>query len=160
MRVGLGFDIHQTDVRRPLVLGGVTIDSPFGLKGHSDADVLTHAIIDALLGAAALGDIGEFFSDTDAKNLNRSSLDILSETVKMLREKGYFVVNIDATIIAEKPKLMDYKSQMILCLSSCLQVRKSCVNVKAKTHEKIGPLGRSEAIEAQAIVLIDKEKNI
>lgn len=157
MKIGLGFDIHRTDPDRRLIIGGVEIPSEFGLLGHSDADVLTHAVIDALLGAMGQGDIGDRFPDNEACNKDRSSMNMLAEVVELMRSLRYDVVNLDCNIIAQKPKLGAYKTQIRDVLAAALNVSKDQVNIKAKTHERVGALGRCEAIEAQAIVLIEKE---
>ncbi len=157
MRVGLGFDIHRTDPDRVLILGGVQVEAPFGLAGYSDADVVTHAVIDALLGAMGMGDIGDRFPNTDMCHKDRSSLNMLDEVMETLQKQGYVVVNVDCNIIAQKPKLATYKPLIEASLAKVLKINEKSINVKAKTHETIGPLGACEAIEAQAIALIQKE---
>ena len=154
MRIGQGFDVHQLVEGRPLIIGGVTIPHEKGLLGHSDADVLLHAICDALLGAAALGDIGRHFSDTDAEFKNIDSRILLRETLHLVRTKGYRVVNVDATIIAEAPKMAPHISQMVAHIAADLRIEHSAVNVKATTTEKLGYTGRGEGIAAQAVVLL------
>ncbi len=154
MRIGQGFDVHQLVEGRKLVIGGVDIPYEKGLLGHSDADVLLHAISDALLGAAALGDIGRHFADTDAKYKNIDSRILLRECVHMVREQGYRVANVDATIIAQAPKMAPHIFQMVDNIAADLRVERSAVNVKATTTEKLGYTGRGEGIAAQAVVLL------
>jgi 2-C-methyl-D-erythritol 2,4-cyclodiphosphate synthase len=155
IRVGLGYDLHALAHGRPLILGGVRIEHAKGLMGHSDADVLAHAIIDALLGAAALGDIGTHFPDTDARFKDADSLMLLQQAVRLVRGAGYRIVNVDSTIIAQSPKLLPYIEGMRQRLAETLEVRKNLVSVKAKTNEHVGPEGREEAISAQAVVLLE-----
>jgi 2-C-methyl-D-erythritol 2,4-cyclodiphosphate synthase len=154
MRIGQGFDVHQLVEGRKLIVGGVDIPYEKGLLGHSDADVLLHAICDALLGAAALGDIGKHFADTDAKFKNIDSRILLRETMHLVREQGYRVSNVDATIIAQAPKMAPHIAQMVANIAADLRVEKSAVNVKATTTEKLGYTGRGEGIAAQAVVLL------
>jgi 2-C-methyl-D-erythritol 2,4-cyclodiphosphate synthase len=154
MRIGQGIDVHQLVVGRKLIIGGVEIPHDKGLLGHSDADVLLHAITDALLGAAALGDIGRHFSDTDAKYKNIDSRILLREAMHMVREQGYRVANVDATIIAQEPKMAPHIFQMVANIAADLRLEKSAVNVKATTTEKLGLTGRGEGIAAQAVVLL------
>jgi 2-C-methyl-D-erythritol 2,4-cyclodiphosphate synthase len=154
MRVGQGFDVHQLVAGRKLIIGGVDIPHEKGLLGHSDADVLLHAICDALLGAAALGDIGRHFADTDAKYRDIDSRILLRETAHMVRGQGYRVGNVDATIIAQAPRMAPHIFQMVEHIASDLRVEKSAVNVKATTTEKLGLVGRGEGIAAQAVVLL------
>lgn len=156
MRVGIGYDLHRLIGGRPLILGGVRIPFDKGLEGHSDADVLAHAVIDALLGAAALGNIGQHFPDTDPQYKNADSLGLLCKTAHLVRNAGYGVVNVDANIIAEQPRLNPHLERMRSQLAECLNVSRHCVSVKAKTNEQLGPEGRGEAISAHAIVLLDK----
>ncbi len=156
LRIGQGYDLHQTAKDLPLILGGVEITSDFGLKGHSDADVLLHAITDALLGAAALGDIGRLFPDTDPRYEGADSRILLAEVLNLVRQKGFQVVNVDCTVIAEKPKLARQMDQINQSLSVLLSLPIDCVNVKAKTNEKLGYLGKSKGIAAQAVVLLEK----
>ncbi|HEX7455707.1 MAG TPA: 2-C-methyl-D-erythritol 2,4-cyclodiphosphate synthase [Gallionella sp.] len=158
MRIGQGFDVHQLVEGRQLIIGGVDIPYEKGLLGHSDADVLLHAICDALLGAAALGDIGRHFSDTDAKFKSIDSRILLREVVHMVREQGYRVGNVDATIIAQAPKMAPYIAHMVAHIASDLRVEKSAVNVKATTTEHLGYTGRGEGIAAQAAVLLIADK--
>ena len=154
MRIGQGFDVHQLVEGRKLIVGGVDIPHGKGLLGHSDADVLLHAICDALLGAAALGDIGKHFSDTDAKFKNIDSRILLRETLHLVRAQGYRVANVDATIIAQAPKMAPHIAQMVANIAADLRIEKSAVNVKATTTEKLGYTGRGEGIAAQAVVLL------
>jgi 2-C-methyl-D-erythritol 2,4-cyclodiphosphate synthase len=154
MRIGQGFDVHQLVEGRKLIVGGVNIPYEKGLLGHSDADVLLHAICDALLGAAALGDIGKHFSDTDAKFKNIDSRILLRETLHLVRAQGYRVANVDATIVAQAPKMAPHIFQMVENIAADLRVEKSAVNVKATTTEKLGYTGRGEGIAAQAVVLL------
>jgi 2-C-methyl-D-erythritol 2,4-cyclodiphosphate synthase len=154
VRIGQGYDVHQLVEGRKLTIGGVVIPFEKGLLGHSDADVLLHAISDALLGAAALGDIGRHFADTDAKYKNIDSRILLREVLHLVREQGYRVGNVDATIIAQTPKMAPHIFQMVDNIAADLRVEKSAVNVKATTTEKLGCIGRGEGIAAQAIVLL------
>ncbi len=153
-RVGLGSDAHRFGAGRPLVLGGVTIAGADGLAGHSDADVLTHAIIDALLGAAGLGDIGAHFPSDDPAWAGADSLDLLRRTVASLEQHGYRVGNVDATVVAERPRLRPHVPAMRARLSAALAVEPDAVSVKATTADGMGALGRAEGIQAQAIALI------
>ena len=154
MRIGHGYDVHRLVAGRKLILGGVAVPYILGLEGHSDADVLTHAIMDALLGAAALGDIGKLFPDTDDAYLGISSLKLLRTVRERLTAAGYAVGNIDATIIAQKPKLSAYLPQMAARLAEVLELPQSAVNVKATTEEKLGFSGREEGIAAHAVCLL------
>lgn len=156
MRVGLGHDTHRLETGRPLILGGLTIDHPRGLIGHSDADVVLHALTDALLGAAGLGDIGDAFPDTDPAYKNCASTLFLRETLARLRQNGWRVINVDVTIFAQEPKLGAAKSRMRQHMAGLLGLDPSAVNVKAKTGEGVGAIGRAEAIACQAVVLIDR----
>ena len=153
MRVGHGFDVHALVAGRPLIIGGVTIPFERGLAGHSDADVLLHAVADALLGAAGLGDIGEHFPDTDAAYLNADSRVLLRRVFELLADR-WTIVNIDATVIAEAPRLAPYKAEMAENIAADLRIALSQVNVKAKTTERLGFTGRGEGIAAEAVVLI------
>ena len=155
IRVGQGYDVHRLVEGRPLILGGVQIPHSLGLDGHSDADVLLHAVMDALLGAAALGDIGKHFPDTDPQYKGISSIRLLEHVAKLIEEKGYIVENIDATIIAQKPKLAPFMNQINSSLAAILQLPVDCVNVKAKTNEKLGFEGKEEGIVAQAVILLE-----
>lgn len=151
MRVGMGYDVHKLVPDRKLILGGVEIPHTLGLLGHSDADVLLHAIMDALLGAAALGDIGKHFPDTDDAYKGADSMKLLSHVRDLIQEEGYVINNIDATIIAQKPKLRPYIDLMEEKIADCLKIEKSQVNVKATTEERLGFTGREEGISSQAI---------
>lgn len=159
IRVGQGYDVHQLVEGRKLVLGGVTIPFHKGLLGHSDADVLLHAITDALLGAAALGDIGTFFPDTNAAYQHIDSRILLKQAYAVVQAKGWQLMNVDSTIIAQQPKLRPYIAMMCQNIAEDLELPESVVNVKAKTNEKLGYLGREEGIEAQAVVLLIKPKD-
>ncbi len=153
-RIGQGYDVHRLVEGRPLILGGVTIKHDKGLYGHSDADVLLHAVTDALFGAAALGDIGRHFPDTDPKYKGADSALLLSEALELVLKKGWMPVNAYCTIIAQKPKLAPYMEQINASLSSILRLPIDCVNVKAKTNELLGFEGREEGIVAQAVILL------
>lgn len=155
-RIGHGYDVHRLTENRKLILGGVHIPFEKGLLGHSDADVLLHAVSDALLGAAALGDIGQHFPDTDPAYEGADSLRLLSLVVSLLEEKGYAVGNIDATIIAQRPKLAAFLPDMIQNIASVCHIAPERVNVKATTEEKLGFTGRGEGIAAHAVALICK----
>lgn len=154
MRIGIGCDTHRLVEGRKLILGGIEIEHDKGLLGHSDADALVHAVIDALLGAAGMGDIGTLFPDTDDKYKDISSLVLLKEAGKRLKEKGYEIVNIDTIIIAQKPKMAPYKQLMAEKMAEVLGLDPSQINVKAKTNEKMGFTGREEGIETRAVALI------
>jgi 2-C-methyl-D-erythritol 2,4-cyclodiphosphate synthase len=154
MRIGIGYDIHRLVEGRKLILGGIEIPFEKGLLGHSDSDVLTHAICDALLGAAALGDIGTHFPDSDPRFKGASSLDLLRHVVTLLKEHGYQIANIDSTIITEHPKLKPYIAEIRQTLASILEIDIDQVSVKAKTNEKLDAVGQGEAMQAQAIALI------
>ena len=154
MRIGQGFDVHALVPGRKLVIGGVHIPYHLGLEGHSDADVLLHAICDALLGAAGLGDIGRHFPDTDAQFKGADSMVLLAEATKRVRAAGYEIGNIDSTVIAQAPKLAPHIDAMRERLSLVLSLAVDQINVKAKTAEKMGPVGEGRAIEARAIALI------
>ena len=154
-RIGIGYDIHPLREGRPLVLGGVRIEYVKGLMGHSDADALTHAIIDALLGATALGDIGQHFPDTNVLFRNASSLKLLAKAVELVREAGFKVVNVDANVIIEEPRLAPYIEMMCATLAEPLEVTPERVSVKARRNEQFGPEGRGEAISAHAVVLLE-----
>lgn len=155
-RVGLGFDTHQFDDERDLILGGIKIEYHRGLKGHSDADVLCHAITDAVFGALALGDIGSHFPDNDPAYKNANSLELLKKANLLIKKQGYSITNIDSTVIAEKPKLLPYIERIQKNIAVSLGLGPSQVSVKATTSEKMGYVGREEGINAQAIVLIQK----
>lgn len=154
MRVGIGYDVHPLIAGRDLILGGVRIDHATGLEGHSDADVLTHAVIDALLGAAGLGDIGRLFPATDPKFKDVSSLSLLSLTVNAVRRAGYRVVNVDSTVIAQEPRLLPHIRAMQTNLAKRLGTRN--VNVKGKSPEGLGELGQQAGIAAQAVAMIEE----
>ena len=154
MRIGHGFDVHAFAENRKLIIGGVEIPYHLGLAGHSDADVLLHAICDALLGAAGLGDIGRHFPDTDARYKGIDSRKLLREVAGLVREKGYSVGNVDATIIAQVPKMAPHISRMIANIAADLEVAADAVNVKATTTEKLGFTGRGEGIAVEAVCLL------
>jgi 2-C-methyl-D-erythritol 2,4-cyclodiphosphate synthase len=153
-RIGEGWDIHALVVGRPLVLGGITLPFGEGLLGHSDADALLHAITDALLGAAGLGDIASHFPDTEAPFQGADSAVLLAEAARIVRAKGYAVGNVDSTVIAQAPRMAPYIGAMRARIAQVLGIARDCVNVKAKTAEKMGPVGLGQAIEARAIVLL------
>lgn len=159
MRVGMGYDVHRLTEGRDLILGGVRIPWEKGLLGHSDADVLVHAIMDALLGAAALGDIGRHFPDTDPKYEGASSIMLLQEVGTILEAKGYVIENIDATIIAQRPKMLPHIEQMRENIAEALKLECDQVNVKATTEEGLGFTGSGEGISAQAVCIIEQYKN-
>lgn len=154
MRIGHGFDVHALVVGRPCIIGGVNVPYAKGLDGHSDADVLLHAICDALLGAAALGDIGQHFPPTDARFKGIDSRQLLRHVVALLHQRGYKVVNIDSTVICELPKLSPHTAQMRALIAADCQVSLDAINVKATTTEKLGFTGRGEGIAAEAVCLI------
>lgn len=156
MRIGFGYDVHKLVEDRALILGGVKIEYEYGLLGHSDADVLVHAVMDALLGAAALGDIGKHFPDTDEKYRGADSLELLAHTRYMLLEAGYKVGNIDAVVAAQSPKLAPYIEQMRKNISERLQIDIGRVNIKATTTEKLGFEGRREGISSYAVCLLEE----
>jgi 2-C-methyl-D-erythritol 2,4-cyclodiphosphate synthase len=153
-RIGHGYDIHRLVPGRKLILGGVEIPYEFGLDGHSDADVVCHAVMDALLGAAALGDIGQHFPNADPAYKDADSIKLLKQVGAILSEKRHFIGNIDITIIAEKPKVMPHSKTMIANISGALQIPESLVSIKATTNEMMGALGRGEGIAAIAVALI------
>jgi 2-C-methyl-D-erythritol 2,4-cyclodiphosphate synthase len=155
VRVGTGYDAHRLQPGRDLILGGVRIDHPSGLEGHSDADVLTHAIIDAVLGAAGLGDIGQHFPAGDPQYKGISSLELLTRAVLLLTKAGYRIVNVDSTVIAEEPRLHPHVDAMRNQLAKCLAVDLAAVSVKATSPEGLGALGRKAGIAAQAVALIE-----
>ena len=154
MRVGQGFDVHALVAGRKLVVGGVTIPYDKGLDGHSDADVLIHAVCDALLGAAALGDIGLHFPDTDPKHRNANSRAFLREVGKKVRGAGFSIVNLDATLIAQAPRMAPHTAAMVANLAADLEIDLGQVNIKAKSAERLGAIGRGEGIAAEAIALL------
>ncbi|AVO34138.1 2-C-methyl-D-erythritol 2,4-cyclodiphosphate synthase [Ottowia oryzae] len=153
-RIGEGWDVHALVPGRPLVIGGVTIPHTHGLLGHSDADVLLHAITDALLGAAGLGDIGTHFPDTDAAFKGADSYALLAEAARRVHAQGWRVGNVDSTVIAQAPRLAPHRAAMVERIASALQIAPDQVNVKAKTAEKLGPVGQGAAIEARAALLL------
>lgn len=153
-RIGQGYDVHRLAAGRKLILGGVEIDNPIGLLGHSDADVLVHAIMDALLGAAALGDIGKLFPDSDLAYEGADSLKLASEVAALLTKNGYRIGNVDSTVIAQKPKLSPYIGQMRENIAAALGIAPDAVSVKATTEERLGFTGACEGIAAQASALI------
>ena len=155
-RMGEGWDVHALVPGRPLVIGGVTIAHTHGLLGHSDADVLLHAITDALLGAAGLGDIGTLFPDTDAAYKGADSAALLAEAARRVQALGWRVGNVDSTVVAQAPRLGPYRAAMAECIATALQIDVAQVNVKAKTAEKLGPVGLGAAIEARAALLLVK----
>ena len=156
LRIGQGFDVHALVSGRPLVIGGVTIPFEKGLDGHSDADVLLHAITDAILGAAGLGDIGRHFPDTDPKFKGADSRNLLREAVARVKEAGYVVVNIDCTIIAQAPKMAPHVAVMAANIAADCGLEAGQVNVKAKTTERLGFAGRGEGIAAEAVALVER----
>jgi len=156
-RIGEGHDIHRTITGRPLILGGVSVDAPFGLDGHSDADVLLHAVIDALLGATGQGDIGEWFPNTDDRWKGADSVQLLAHVVESAVTGKWTIQNLDCTISAEQPKLSEWKPAIRQRLAELLRVSESAVNVKAKSGERVGPIGRGEAIAADVVVLLSRE---
>lgn len=157
MRVGLGYDIHRLVTGRPLVLGGVEIPSARGLDGHSDADVILHAVMDALLGAAALGDIGQRFPPGDERFRGASSLLLLSQVRDLVLDAGYAIVNIDAIVVAEQPRIGPFVENMCERIAQAVRINRECISVKATTNEGVGAEGRSEAISAHAVALIRRD---
>jgi len=157
MRVGFGYDVHAFVTGRPLFLGGIEIPYLLGLKGHSDADVLLHAICDALLGAIGEGDIGKHFPDTDSQYRDIRSTVLLKRVINKIKEKGFHLVNIDATIVAQKPKLSEFISRMVKQIADVLEIEPGRVNVKATTTEGLGFAGRGEGIGAYAVALVEEE---
>jgi len=154
MRIGEGWDVHALVPGRPLIIGGVQIPHPFGLLGHSDADVLLHAITDAVLGAAGLGDIGRHFPDTDDRFWGADSSQLLAEAMRRVRESGYELANVDSTVIVQAPRLAPHIPAMVVSVAQALGVTPAQVNVKAKTAEKLGPVGEGLSIEARAVALL------
>jgi len=159
VRVGVGHDTHRLVEGRPLILGGVRVAYPRGLAGHSDADVVLHALTDALLGAAGLGDIGDAYPDSDPLWKDADSRWFLQETLRRLQQQGWQVVNVDVIIFAQEPKLGPLKAEIRTNLAQLLGLDASCVNVKAKTGEQVGPIGRAEALACQAVALIERIKS-
>ena len=155
MRIGHGYDVHRLVEGRKLILGGVCIPHEKGLLGHSDADVLCHAIMDALLGAAAFGDIGKLFPDSDDKYLGADSIELLREVCSVINANGYKLINIDSTVIAQKPKLSPYIEKMRMTLAAAMDIPTDCVSVKATTEEKLGFTGAELGIAAHAVALIE-----
>jgi len=155
MRIGHGYDVHRLVEERPLIIGGAKIPYELGLLGHSDADVLLHAICDSLLGAAALGDIGKHFPDNDNTFKNIDSRILLRKTVELIAQKGYRIVNIDATVIAQKPKLAPFLAQMVENIAEDCSITPDCINIKATTEEGLGFTGSLSGIAAHAVCLID-----
>ena len=158
MLVGFGYDVHRLVSGWPLVLGGVTIPFEKGLLGHSDADVLLHSICDALLGAAAMGDIGEHFPDSNPKYKNCNSLHLLEQVGKMIAKEGFQIQNIDATVIAEAPKIAPFRLQMQQNIANALNLEPSCAHVKATTTEGLGPTGREEGIASACVALLENKE--
>ncbi len=158
IKIGFGYDVHAFSEERELILGGVKIPYHLGLKGHSDADVLIHAICDALLGAAGLGDIGKHFPDSDDKYKNISSLLLLKDVIKLVKNLGYDIGNIDVTVVAQKPKLSPFIEDMVKTISRATGIKEGDLNIKATTTEGLGFTGRLEGIAAYAVALIVKEK--
>ena len=156
MRIGHGYDVHRLVEGRDLILGGVKIDFELGLLGHSDADVLLHAVSDALLGAAGLGDIGRHFPDTDPKYKGADSRVLLRQVVTLVRENGYRISNVDVTMIAQKPKLKDHIPQMVKNIAADLEIPENRVNVKATTEEKLGFTGHLEGLRCHAVCLLEE----
>ncbi len=156
MRIGHGYDVHKLIEGRKLILGGIEVPHTLGLLGHSDADVLTHAVMDALLGAAALGDIGQHFPDNDDRYLGADSTVLLGHVMELIREKGYRVGNVDATIIAQKPKLMPYLPLMRKKLADVMEIQEDQLNLKATTEEQLGFTGRQEGISAHCVCLLEE----
>jgi 2-C-methyl-D-erythritol 2,4-cyclodiphosphate synthase len=154
IRIGQGWDSHRIEEGRPLILGGVHIPSEFGLAGHSDADVLFHAVTDAILGAVALGDIGMHFPDTDPEWKGAASVRFVEEAVKVAEKEGYRLVNVDSTIVLQRPKLMAFRDAIRESLAKAVGLPVNCVNVKFKTAEKVGPVGEGRSCEAQAVALL------
>ena len=156
IRAGLGWDVHRLVAGRPLILGGVAIPCEFGLEGHSDADILSHAITDAVLGAAALGDIGMHFPDTDPRWKGADSAQFLAHAARLARESGYEIINVDSTVILERPKLKDFRLPIREALAATLALEVDRVSVKFKTAERVGPVGEGKSAEAQAIVMLER----
>ena len=156
MRVGFGYDVHALVTGRPLFLGGIEIAYPFGLEGHSDADVLLHAICDALLGAIGEGDIGKHFPDTDSQYRDIRSTVLLKRVINKIKEKGFHLVNIDATVVAQEPKLSEFIPRMVKQIADVLEIESGRVNVKATTTEGLGFTGRGEGIAAYAVALVEE----
>ncbi len=160
IRSGIGMDSHRFEAGRPLILGGVDIPHEEGLAGHSDADALTHAVIDALLGAAGLGDIGQHFPDTDERFKDADSLELLRTVVVFLEENGFRIVHVDATVVMERPKLSPYRDAMRETLSAAMRIGLGHMNVKATTGERMGFVGRGEGVAAMAIATLDRPEEL
>ena len=160
LRVGQGYDVHRLVTGRKLILGGVEIPFDKGLEGHSDADALLHALTDAILGACALGDIGQWFSDADPAFKNADSAVLLAKVMNHVKQHGFRLINADCTVICQKPKLEPHMKSMHERVSKILEVQVDQINIKAKTNEKLGYLGRQEAIEAQAVVLMFRQEDL
>ena len=160
LRIGNGYDIHRLVGGRKLIIGGGLLEHPdnLGLDGHSDADVLTHSIMDALLGALSLGDIGKYFPPSDNKWKNANSLFLLSEVIKLIREEGWEINNIDSVVVAERPKIKPFIELMKKNISNTLKIDDSFIGIKATTNEKLGPEGREEGISCQSVVLLEKKE--
>ena len=156
VRTGIGWDVHRLVAGRPLILGGVTVPNEMGLEGHSDADILSHALTDALLGAAALGDIGMHFPDTDPRWKGADSLRFMAHAAGLVRGLGFTIVNVDSTVILERPKLKDYRQRIRGSLARTLEIEVDRVSVKFKTAEGVGPVGEGRSAEAQAIVTLSR----
>ena len=159
-RIGNGYDIHRLTIGRDLIIGGIKLQHPsnLGLDGHSDADVLTHSIMDALLGALSLGDIGKYFPPSDEKWKNSDSLELLSKVITLIRNKGWEVNNIDSVIVAERPKIKPYVELMKQNISNTLGIDNSLIGIKATTNEKLGPEGREEGISCHSVVLLERKE--
>jgi 2-C-methyl-D-erythritol 2,4-cyclodiphosphate synthase len=155
VRIGIGYDVHRLVARRDLVLAGVNVAHDKGLMGHSDADVLVHAVCDALLGAAGLGDIGQHFPDKDPALNGISSMILLKQTVQKIRKEGFHVQNIDVTVVAEAPKLTPYRETMVSNMAKTIDVNPAAVNIKFTTHERMGALGREEGISTMCVALLE-----
>lgn len=156
IRIGNGYDIHRLVADRPLILGGVNIPHSLGLLGHSDADVLTHAIMDALLGALSLGDIGHYFPPSDPQWEGANSITLLEQVLQIIQSQGWQIGNIDSTVVAEQPKLKPHLKAIRSTLASAMNLERSRISIKATTNEKLGPVGREEGICAYAVVLLVK----
>jgi 2-C-methyl-D-erythritol 2,4-cyclodiphosphate synthase len=156
IRTGLGWDVHRLAPGRPLILGGVAVPSEFGLEGHSDADVLAHAITDAILGALALGDIGMHFPDTDPRWKGCDSMVFLKHARQLAADRGFEIVNIDSNVILQRPKLKDFRDAIRTCIAEALALREDRISVKFKTAEKVGPVGEGRSAEAQAVVTLQR----
>jgi len=159
LRIGIGHDTHRLQPGGPLVLGGIIVPFDHELVGHSDADVLLHAITDAILGAASLGDIGELFPNTDESNKDRDSIEMLKLARSRVVDAGYRIINVDCIVFAQQPKLSGFKPAIRQCVAEALGIDPSCVGVKAKTGERVGPVGKGEALQAQCVALLLKHQN-